>query len=92
MADISITQPHTMSLEEARKAAQSVADKLAEEFAVTSRWDQNVLSFQRAGVSGTLALRSAEAHLELELGLMLKGFSSMIEEKLARKMKSAFAV
>ena len=92
MADISITQQHTMSLEEARKAAQSVADKLAEEFAVSSSWDQNILSFQRAGVSGTLALRSAEAHLELELGLMLKGFSSMIEEKLVRKMKSAFAV
>ena len=91
MADISITQPHTMTLEAARKAAQSVADKLAEEFAVTSRWDQNVLSFERVGVSGTLALRAAEAHLELELGFMLKGFSSMIEEKLARKMQTAFA-
>lgn len=91
MADISIIQPHNMSLEDARSAAQKVADKLAEDFAVTSSWDQLVLSFQRVGVSGTLALLPSEAHLEVELGLMLKGFSSMIEEKLTRKMKSAFA-
>ena len=91
MADISITQPHAMPLEDARKAAQIVADKLAEEFAVSNSWNANVLSFERVGVSGTLALRPAEAHLEIELGIMLKGFSSMIEEKLMRKMKTAFA-
>lgn len=92
MADISITQRHALPLEEARKAAQRVADKLAEDFAISSSWNQNTMSFQRAGVSGTLALRPTEAHLEVELGLMMKGFSSMIEEKLTRKMQSAFSV
>ena len=92
MADISITQRHTMPLEEARRAAQNVADELAKEFAISSRWEQDILSFERTGVSGTLALRSAEAHLEIELGSMLKGFSSMIEEKLTRKMRGAFTV
>ena len=90
MADISITQRHAMPLDEARRAAQSVADQLAEEFAISSSWEQNTLSFQRDGVSGRLALTPAEVHLEVELGLMMKGFSSMIEEKLTRKMKHAF--
>lgn len=91
MADISITQPHAMTMESARTAAQGVADKLIAEFGITYRWEQNTLVFQRAGVEGALTLRANEAQLELELGLMLKGFSSMIEEKLMRKMKSAFA-
>ena len=91
MADISITQRHALPLEEARTAAQSVADKLAEEFAISSSWAHNILSFERVGVSGTLVLRPTEAHLEVELGLMLKGFSSIIEEKLTRKMQSAFS-
>ena len=91
MADISITQPHAMTMEDARTAAQSVADKLTAEFGITYRWEQNMLVFQRAGVDGALTLHANEAQLELKLGLMLKGFSAMIEEKLARKMKSAFA-
>lgn len=91
MADISITQAHTLSLAEAREAAQVVADKLATEFSLSSHWDQDVLRFQRAGVSGMLVLRATEAQLDLDLGMMLKGFASMIEEKLLRKMKTAFA-
>lgn len=91
MATFSITQPHQMTLAEARSAAQTVADELANKFAMTCNWVDNLMTFQRVGVSGTLALHPTEARLDVELGIMLAGFSSMMEEKLARKMKTVFA-
>lgn len=91
MADISITQPHRLTLKKARAAAQTVADKMAEEYEFVSIWEGDVLSFSRSGVSGTLAILEKEARLDITLGFMLKGFSTAIESKVTQNMEKVFA-
>ncbi len=91
MADISITQQHQLSRDNAMAAAQTVADKMASDYDVASTWDGDVLSFNRSGVAGTLAIGATDARLDITLGIMLKSFAPMIQEKVTRNMAKVFA-
>lgn len=91
MADISITQKHTLSHKKAKAAAQKVADQMADEYDMTSEWQGDVLVFKRSGVSGKLVVSEAHAQLDISLGFLLKAFAPTIEEKVAAKMKKVFA-
>lgn len=90
MADIEIIQPHNMTPDAAREAAQQVADKVAADFGMECRWDGPVLRFERSGVDGSLVVGENDARLEVKLGLMMKAFAPMVQEKLARKMQKVF--
>ena len=90
MADINITQLHKMSLEKARTAAQNVAEKMADEFDISSTWEGDTLTFTRSGVHGTLTVLDKEVRLEITLGFMLRAFASSIEEKVALNMGKVF--
>jgi putative polyhydroxyalkanoate system protein len=91
MADISITQQHQLSRDNAIAAAQTVADKMASDYDVASAWNGDVLSFNRSGVAGTLAIGATDARLDITLGIMLKSFAPMIQEKVTRNMAKVFA-
>ena len=91
MADITIIQDHTLSMQQARDAAQKVADQMVLEYEMVAEWTGDVLSFKRPGVSGTLAIGESQAQLEIALGFMLIGFASKIEEQVAKNMQKVFA-
>jgi putative polyhydroxyalkanoate system protein len=91
MADINIVQDHQLSAEQARAAAQQVADKLAAEFDLACQWEGDVLRFERSGVAGALTLGQNQARMELKLGFLYSAFSSAIESKIADKMRRVFA-
>lgn len=91
MADISITQQHTLPHQQAREAAQKVADQMAQEFEMQIVWEGDVLSFKRSGIDGTLAVEPNQAVLDVTLGFLLKGFAAKIEAKLSRNMAQVFA-
>jgi putative polyhydroxyalkanoate system protein len=91
MAEISITQPHSLSPEAARAAAQKVADKLSNEYGLACQWAGDVLRFERSGIDGTLTLAAHEAALRIKLGFMMSAFAPTIEQKVADNMRKVFA-
>ena len=90
MADINIVQEHHLAPEQARAAAQLVADKLAEQFELTCRWEGDVLRFERSGVNGALTLLPNQAQLTIDLGFPISMMASQIEAKVAEKMRTVF--
>lgn len=90
MADINIVQAHALSPKKAREAAQTVADKMAEEYDLTCAWDGDVLRFARSGVEGSLTLGKKEAHMQIKLGFMFSVFSAKIESKVMQNMQKVF--
>lgn len=84
MAVITIVQQHVLSMDDARAAAQKVADQMQTDYEMSWEWQGDVLAFKRSGFSGTLALAEGEATLELSLGIMLRGFAKKIEEQIGR--------
>jgi putative polyhydroxyalkanoate system protein len=54
-------------------------------------WNGDVLSFSRAGVSGTLAVGESDVVLDAELGMLLSAFRSRIEEQLQKNFDHYFS-
>ncbi len=90
MADISITQQHSLSDDAARGAAQKVADKLVREYGLDCKWEGNILRFERSGVEGSLALGERQAALRIKLGFLMSAFAPAIEQKVAESMRKTF--
>nr|WP_315260768.1 polyhydroxyalkanoic acid system family protein [uncultured Duganella sp.] len=90
MADINIVQQHSLAPEQARAAAQQVADKLAEQFELACRWDGDVLRFERSGVNGALTLQPNQAQIQIALGFPLSMMASQVEAKVSEKMRKLF--
>jgi putative polyhydroxyalkanoate system protein len=88
--DISIRQPHQLSEQNAKAAAQKMADRLVAEYDISAAWNGNMLTFKRSGLSGTLMLHKNEARLEVTLGFLLKTFSAKLEEKMVQQMRKVF--
>ena len=91
MTAIRIVQPHSLSPDLARSAAQQVVDKMSGEYGLACRWDGDVLRFERSGVSGTLTLHAKEARMAIQLGFPMSAFAGAIQAKVAEKMKKVFA-
>jgi putative polyhydroxyalkanoate system protein len=91
MAEISYVQDHQLTPENARAAAQKVADRMAREFDLACKWDGDVLRFERSGVQGALTLQKQQAALTIKLGFMMSMFASKIESKVAENMRKVFA-
>ena len=91
MSDINITQPHNLSPDAARAAAQRVADKLAGDYGLQCRWDGDVLRFDRTGVEGALTLGARDAAVHIKLGFMMGAFGPTIQQKVTDSMRKVFA-
>lgn len=90
MTAISIVQPHALTPDHAKTAAQKVADRLAGEYGLACRWDGDVLRFERSGVTGALTLQPQQAHMSIKLGFPMSAFAGAIQAKVAENMKKVF--
>ena len=90
MSDITLVEKHALTMAQAREVAQQVAEQMKADYEVGYAWEGDVLNFKRSGVSGTLALTEGRAQLDINLGFMLKGFKSKIEEQVGRNMRKLF--
>jgi putative polyhydroxyalkanoate system protein len=91
MPDITLVENHTLSPDDARAVAQKVADQMAADYEMTYAWEGEVLAFRRSGFSGTLALGEGRVQLDLDLGFMLKGFKTKIEQQVGANMRKLFS-
>ncbi len=90
MAEISIVQAHSLTPEQARAAAQRVADKLAGDYQLVCTWEGDVLRFERSGVQGALTLQAQQAEMAISLGFPISAFAAMIEAKVMENMRRVF--
>jgi putative polyhydroxyalkanoate system protein len=90
MADISIMQPHALSLQQAKEAAQQVAERMADEYDMATRWEDNVLRFERSGLEGSLIVEAQQVQVDITLGGFFKSFAPMIEDKIGRNIAKTF--
>ena len=90
MSDIRFSRPHSLGRQQARIAAQRVADEMAQSFQMRSQWVGDVLEFSRTGVSGSLSVLDEEIVLEARLGFLLSAFKPRIEERLQANFDDYF--
>jgi len=88
MAQINVRARHAMSEEEAQNAADDLACDLAEKFDIDYGWDGDLIHFDRPGVHGKITVRENEIRIKAELGIMLVFLKPLIEEEIARYLKT----
>jgi putative polyhydroxyalkanoate system protein len=98
MSEIKYKREHHLSIRDAKKIAQKVADDLGEEYDLASEWEGDTLHFRRLGVDGHMHVTAHYIDLNVKLGFLLRPFRSMFEhhiesnlDKLLAKPRSATA-
>jgi len=67
-----IRRSHQLGIEEARSRADEIAEHLARQFSLTSRWQGDHLIVNGNGVNGQLLVAEESIELEVRLGFALK--------------------
>ena len=93
MATIDIRRNHTLSKEAARERAEDLAKTMQERFALTWKWDGDVISFEAPsgaakGTKGKVTVSPAEVRVEIDLPFLLKMLKGTIEAKIEEKLKT----
>ena len=95
MADIHIQREHTLGLLEARKIAFKWAEQVEEKFDMECIYEEgkteDLVSFTRSGVSGTLAVTKDSFELNAKLGFLLGAFKDKIEGEIVKNLDTLIA-
>ncbi|HRQ65310.1 MAG TPA: polyhydroxyalkanoic acid system family protein [Xanthomonadaceae bacterium] len=90
MSQIIVRRKHSKSIDDARKAVESVAEHIAERFDVEYGWEGNTLLFDRPGVHGEIALGRGEVCIEANVSFFLFAIKPAIESEIERYLDDAF--
>ena len=95
MADIQIERKHDMGLPQARKIAFQWAEQAEEKFDMACTYEEgqseDLVSFSRSGVSGTLTVTADNFVLNAKLGFLLSAFSEKIEGEIVKNLDALIA-
>ncbi len=95
MADIQIQREHQLGLAAARKIALQWAEEAEQKFDMQCTFEEgkteDILSFSRTGVSGTLAVTKSNFELNAKLGFLLGAFRERIEQEILKNLDALIA-
>lgn len=90
MAKIDIRRPHALTLAQAKKHANVMAEHLKQEFDLESTWEGDALHFTRPGVDGTMAVGAEDVHVQAQLGMLVSFLKGRIEASLHQHFDEIF--
>jgi putative polyhydroxyalkanoate system protein len=91
MADVEISREHGMTLAQAKKIAQKVADDMAAEYGLKSEWDGDTLHFSRSGVSGRVDVTDTHMDVAMTLGFLFKPFAGKFRDTMSANFDKLLA-
>jgi len=90
LSTIDIHAFHNLSHEEALNAADELSIALAKKFGIDYGWEDEVINFERPGVSGQIEVKETELRIQADLGFMLMLLKTPIEQEIVRYLEKHF--
>jgi len=90
VSNIDIHAFHTLSHADALEAADELSADLAEKFGIDYGWEDEVIHFERPGVSGSIEIGETELRIRARLGFMLMMLKGPIEHEIVRYLEEHF--
>jgi putative polyhydroxyalkanoate system protein len=90
MSTIDVCAHHQMDHEAAQQAADDLASDLARKFDIDYGWDEDVIYFERPGVSGSITVGASEIRITAQLGILLMMLKGRIENEIRHYLQSHF--
>ena len=95
MPDIHIHRDHHLGFKEARKVAFSWAEKAEEKFDMECTYEEgeteDLLTFTRSGVKGTLLVDAHQFEMKAQLGFLFGAFKDRIESEIVKNLDTLLA-
>ncbi|MBL9104259.1 MAG: polyhydroxyalkanoic acid system family protein [Myxococcales bacterium] len=92
MSEVRVSQPHNVSVEEARKKVQGF-ETMVEKYGVKSKWSGNTAKLDGTGVSGSIDIKPNAVEVVVKLGMMARAFGVdpvKLESSIRKRLKEAF--
>ncbi len=92
MADVRVTQPHSMSTDEAKSKVAGFEEMMAK-YGVKAKWSGGHADLKGTGVKGSIDVSDRDVKVELKLGMLAKAAgidASRLEKSIGRRLKDAF--
>lgn len=90
VSTIDIHAFHKLNHEDALNAADELSIDLAEKFGIDYGWEDEVIHFERPGVSGQILVQDGELRIQANLGIMLMMLKGPIEQEIRRYLAEHF--
>jgi putative polyhydroxyalkanoate system protein len=90
MLDIAIERSHPLTPQQARQAAETFAEHLANRHEISYRWEGDSLHFQRSGIDGQIELVPGSIRVNVRLGWLLTPFKQRLEQEIHRHLDEIF--
>jgi putative polyhydroxyalkanoate system protein len=90
VSTIDIHAFHKLSHEEALNAADELSVDLAEKFGIDYGWEEEVIHFERPGVTGQIEVKDNELRIQANLGFMLMMLKGPIEQEIVSYLEKHF--
>jgi len=88
---IRIERHHGLTIDEARRRVDAMAERLKADLDGDYRWDQDTLAFERTGASGEICLNGEVIDIRIELSFPLSIMESRIEKVVVERLEQALA-
>ena len=90
MSHIVINRSHPLTLDQSRRAAETLAAQLADHYDIHCHWQGDALHFERSGVSGHIALEPGTVRISARLGFLLVPLKQRLEQEIHRYLDEMF--
>jgi putative polyhydroxyalkanoate system protein len=92
MATIDLRRAHTLSKDEAKSRAETLAKNMQEKFGIVWRWAGDSITFETPsgtakGTKGEVSVSDSEVRVQIDLPFMLKVIKGTVESRVADKLK-----
>jgi putative polyhydroxyalkanoate system protein len=92
MSHIVIHRDHTLTLDQARQAAEIIASQLADRYEISHHWQDNSLHFERSGINGQIDLEPGAIRIDARLGFLLAPLKHQLEQHIHRELDERFGL
>lgn len=90
MADIDLTQNHTLGKDTAKQKAEGVLQSLGAQYGIKGTWSGDVFNITKP-VEGKFTVTDTTVRVELTLGFMMRAIKGKIEGEVSSQLKKALA-
>ena len=92
MATINITQPHSLSVDEARAKLKSFEDTMSK-YGVAAKWSGNKATLKGMAVSGGIDISPSKVDIAIKLGMMARAAGvdpDRLKASIEKRLRAAF--
>ena len=82
MSQILVARTHELSLPQARRLAERMAQRLRDEYGGSYTWGGDTVRFERTGASGEVTITNEQVKIRVDIGLLLTPLRSRIEREI----------